>query len=279
MDLLTDDLVALRGALHAPRVPLGAARDGARSAGPGRARRSQAALRRQATAARRLPTPHVPPRAKRVIHLYQAGGPSHLELFDYKPKLGTMDGEGHAGIVSLKGQPIAQLQGRPLRCFGPQHSFQQRGPVGTGDLDAAAAPHRLHRGRDLHRAVHADRADQPRSRPHVHEHGHADLGRPSAGSWIWYGHRRRGRGPARLRGPDFAGPRRADAAHRGAAMAQRLPAQPFPGVHFRSKGDASCTCAIPTASTREQQRDVIDAVTALAKSQPDWVDDPRSRHG
>ena len=40
-----------------------------------------------------LPAPHVPPRAKRVIQLYQAGGPSHLELFDAKPKLAQMDGE------------------------------------------------------------------------------------------------------------------------------------------------------------------------------------------
>jgi hypothetical protein len=36
---------------------------------------------------------HFPPKAKRVIFLYQAGGPSHLETFDYKPKLAEMDGK------------------------------------------------------------------------------------------------------------------------------------------------------------------------------------------
>ena len=37
-----------------------------------------------------LPAPHLPAKAKRVIYLYQAGGPSHLETFDYKPKLAKM---------------------------------------------------------------------------------------------------------------------------------------------------------------------------------------------
>src|SRR5690349_5075436 len=36
---------------------------------------------------------HFPPKAKRVIFLYQAGGPSHLETFDYKPKLAEMNGQ------------------------------------------------------------------------------------------------------------------------------------------------------------------------------------------
>ena len=42
---------------------------------------------------------HHPPKAKRVIFLYQAGGPSHLETFDYKPKLAEMHGKGDAGVV------------------------------------------------------------------------------------------------------------------------------------------------------------------------------------
>src|SRR6266540_3760975 len=64
--------------------------------------------------------PHFPPRVKRVIHLYQAGGPSHLELFDDKPKLAEQHGKPMPESFT-KGQPIAQLQGQQLRCFGPQH--------------------------------------------------------------------------------------------------------------------------------------------------------------
>ena len=65
---------------------------------------------------------HFPPKAKRVIYLYQAGGPSHLETFDDKPKLREMHGQGMPESYT-KGQQIAQLQGKALNCFGPQFGF------------------------------------------------------------------------------------------------------------------------------------------------------------
>src|SRR5215469_3883268 len=69
------------------------------------------------TASRGVVNPlHFPPKAKRVIFLYQAGGPSHLETFDYKPKLAKMNGETMPDSLT-KGQQVAQLQGKPLVCF------------------------------------------------------------------------------------------------------------------------------------------------------------------
>src|SRR5438105_1121122 len=69
---------------------------------------------------------HHPAKAKRVIFLYQAGGPSHLETLDYKPKLAEMHGKGMPESFT-KGQQIAQLQGRQLICYGPQLKFQRFG--------------------------------------------------------------------------------------------------------------------------------------------------------
>ncbi len=66
--------------------------------------------------------PHFPPKAKRVIWLTMAGGPSHLETFDYKPKLAAMHGQPMPESFT-KGKQIAQLQGAKLVCFGPQHKF------------------------------------------------------------------------------------------------------------------------------------------------------------
>src|SRR5437867_12924214 len=71
----------------------------------------------------------LPRRAKRVIYLYMAGGPSHLETLDYKPKLGEMNGQPMPESFT-KGQPIAQLQGAKLNCFAPQHPFQRYGQSG-----------------------------------------------------------------------------------------------------------------------------------------------------
>ena len=60
--------------------------------------------------------PQLPERVKRVIFLCMAGGPSHLETFDYKPELEAMDGQPCGAYTA--GQPIAQLQGKELKCQG-----------------------------------------------------------------------------------------------------------------------------------------------------------------
>src|SRR2546427_8020359 len=72
---------------------------------------------------------HHPAKAKRVIFLYQAGGPSHLETFDYKPKLAEMHGKPMPESLT-KGQQIAQLQNSQLVCFGPQYGFKKFGKSG-----------------------------------------------------------------------------------------------------------------------------------------------------
>src|SRR5690349_17489878 len=59
---------------------------------------------------------HIAPKAKRVIFLCQAGGPSHLETYDYKPKLAEMNGQPMPESYT-KGQPIAQLQNQKLVCL------------------------------------------------------------------------------------------------------------------------------------------------------------------
>ena len=72
---------------------------------------------------------HVVPKAKRVIFLYMAGGPSHLETFDYRPQLAKLHGQPMPESFT-KGQPIAQLQGKKLTCMAPQHPFRKCGDSG-----------------------------------------------------------------------------------------------------------------------------------------------------
>jgi hypothetical protein len=72
---------------------------------------------------------HHAAKAKRVIFLYQAGGPSHLETFDYKPELAKMHGKPMPESFT-KGQQIAQLQNQKLTCFGPQFKFKRFGQSG-----------------------------------------------------------------------------------------------------------------------------------------------------
>ena len=70
--------------------------------------------------------PPLPVKAKRVIFLCMAGGPSHLETFDNKPELAKLHGKSMPESFT-KGQQIAQLQGKELKAFGPQHKFKRWG--------------------------------------------------------------------------------------------------------------------------------------------------------
>ena len=76
--------------------------------------------------------PHFAPRAKRVIYLFMAGGPSHIDLFDYKPVLRKIDGQplpdGVRGEQRLT--TMTSRQGKFL-CVAPKFSFERRGERGT----------------------------------------------------------------------------------------------------------------------------------------------------
>jgi hypothetical protein len=219
-----------------------------------------------------LPSLHFPPRAKRVIHLYQAGGPSHLELFDYKPKLAQMHDQPMPESFT-KGQPIAQLQGQKLRCFGPQHPFQRWGR--SGQEISTLLPHVGSIADEICivRSLQTEQINHDPAHTFMNT-GTQISGRPSAGSWIWYG--------IGAEAEDLPGFVVLTSQGRGGQMqpiAARqwhsglLPSR-FQGVHFRSKGDAVLYLRDPAGVTRDQQRDVIDAVAALTRTQPDWVDDP-----
>src|SRR5881296_2034742 len=216
---------------------------------------------------------HFPARAKRVIHLYQAGGPSHLELFDYKPKLAEMHGQAMPESFT-KGQPIAQLQGQQqIRCFGPQHSFERRGRSGQEISVLLPEIGSIADEICIVRSMQTEQINHDPAHTFMNT-GTQISGRPSAGSWIWYG--------IGVEAADLPGYVVLMSHGRGGQMqpiAARqwhsgfLPSR-FQGVQFRSKGDAVLYLRDPDGTSRDQQRDVIDAVAALTRSQPDWVDDP-----
>ncbi len=73
--------------------------------------------------------PRIPAKAKQIIFLHMAGGPSHLELFDYKPELVKRDGQ-LCPDEYFKGQRFAFIKGRP-KLLGTPFSFAQYGKGGT----------------------------------------------------------------------------------------------------------------------------------------------------
>src|SRR5438067_13748289 len=76
--------------------------------------------------------PHFPPRARSVIYLFMAGGPSQLELFDYKPKLQELDGQP-APESLLKGKRFAFMDTftkAPPKLLGTRREFKRYGDGG-----------------------------------------------------------------------------------------------------------------------------------------------------
>ena len=67
---------------------------------------------------------HFPMKARRVIHLCMAGGPSHLESFDFKPKLKELHGQPFPDSFT-QGQQLAQLQNTKLIARGPFCEFRK----------------------------------------------------------------------------------------------------------------------------------------------------------
>jgi hypothetical protein len=181
---------------------------------------------------------HFAPKAKRVIHLCMAGGPSHLETFDYKPKLAELSGQAMPESFT-KGQPIAQLQGQALKCFGPQHTFQKYGKSGQELCSLFPNIGGVADDICIIRSMKTEQINHDPAHTFMNT-GTSISGRPSMGAWVTYG-----LGSECENLPGFVVMTSAGKGGQMQPIASRqwhsgfLPSR-FQGVYFRSQGDAVC---------------------------------------
>jgi hypothetical protein len=215
---------------------------------------------------------HFTPKVKRIIWLYMAGGPSHLETLDYKPKLAEMNGKPMPESFT-KGQPIAQLQGAKLTCMAPQHPFKKCRQ--SGQEISTILPH-LGKMADeicIIRSLRTEAINHDPAHTFMNT-GTTISGRPSMGSWLWYG-----LGSECDNLPGFVVLTSLGGHGQAQPIATRqwhsgfLPSN-FQGVEFRSKGDPVLYVNSPGGVTAKQQRDVVDAAQALNQLYHDDTDDP-----
>jgi hypothetical protein len=215
---------------------------------------------------------HHPAKTKRVIFLYQAGGPSHLETLDFKPKLAEMHDKPMPESMT-KGQQIAQLQGRPLVCFGPQHKFEKFGK--SGQEICGLFPHMGSVADDLCiiKSMWTEQINHDPAHTLMNT-GSIITGRPSMGSWILYG-----LGAETENLPGFVVLTSAGKGGQMQPIAARqwsagiLPSR-FQGVKFNSIGDPVLHIQNPAGVSMEDQRDSIAAVNALNQVQYKALRDP-----
>src|ERR1700679_1742702 len=201
---------------------------------------------------------HFPAKAKRIIYLYQAGGPSHLETFDYKPKLAAMDGQGMPESFT-KGQQIAQLQGKELKCFGPQYGFKTFGK--SQQQICELFPHIGSVADDvcIIRSMQGEQINHDPAHTLMNT-GSIIAGRPSMGSWILYGLGSEAEdlpGFVVLMSSGRGGQNQPIAARQWSAGL--LPSK-FQGVKFNSAGDPVVYIHNPAGGSGKLQHDSIEAI-------------------
>jgi hypothetical protein len=225
-----------------------------------------------ATAGRGVVWPlHHPPKAKSVIFLCLAGGPSHIETFDHKPVLAKLNGQPMPESVTA-GQPIAQLQGKELRVLGPLRPFKRYGECGAEVSDYFPLLGGLADKLAIVRSMVTEQINHDPAHTFMNC-GTALSGRPSMGAWVTYGlgseaddlpgfvvmTSKLGRSPQPIAARQW---------HSGF-----LPGQ-FQGVEFATSGDPVHYVASPPGVSPAHQRDLIDTVAALENHRLSRVADP-----
>ena len=214
----------------------------------------------------------LPQKAKRVIWLTMAGGPSQLETFDPKPKLAEMNGQPMPESFT-KGQQLAQLQGRPLTCFGPQHSFEK---YGESQIEICSLFPHLGSVIDdvcLIRSMTTEAINHDPAHMFMNT-GSQIAGRPSMGAWVTYG---LGNEAENL--PGFVVLTSLGRGGQNQPIAARqwssgfLPSR-FQGVQLRSKGDPVLYLGTPAGISRDQQGLDVDAIGQLNRMQEGLTHDP-----
>ncbi len=126
------------------------------------------------------PLPHFPARAKRVIFLFMWGGPSHVDLFDPKPRLNSEDGKPLAGSsVGSDRKNLGTLLGSPFE-------FKQHGDSGIWISELFPNLARHADKMCVIRSMHTEGNAHGEALLRLHT-GQASLVRPSVGAWVSYG--------------------------------------------------------------------------------------------
>ncbi|MDF1861226.1 MAG: DUF1501 domain-containing protein [Verrucomicrobiales bacterium] len=215
--------------------------------------------------------PHFAAKAKRVIFLCMAGGPSHLETFDYKPKLDELDGKPMPESFT-KGQPIAQLQGKELKVQGHLTKFNRCGESGQLISDFLPWTSRLADDICIVKSMVTDQINHDPAHTYMNT-GTAISGRPSMGSWINYG---LGSETADL--PGFVvmtsvGGRNPQPIASRQWSAGFLPSR-YQGVEFNSSGDPVHYVRNPGGVSADQQSALVDTISQLDRKRNAAVQNP-----
>jgi hypothetical protein len=219
-------------------------------------------MQREASAASDPLAPHQPhyaAKAKRVIYMFQAGAPSHLELFDYKPELVKRSGQLPPAEL-LKNYRAAFIKPNSA-LLGPKFKFAKRGQCGM-EL-SEVIPHIGSVADDicLIRSMQTDAVNHAPAQILMNT-GNQNFGRPSFGAWTLYGLGSEGEDLPGYVVLTSARGTSGGASNYGAGFLPNM----YGGVPFRSTGDPLLYLSNPKGYDVETQRASLDALHELNQS-------------
>ena len=203
--------------------------------------------------------PHFPAKAKNVIFLFMAGGPSQLEMFEHKPELTKLSGKPIPKSF-IEGKRFAFMNSsHRINLLGSKQNFKQYGDGGTWVSDLLPWTAKIVDDICLVKTCKTELFNHAPAKLFMNT-GSGQFGRPSMGSWVTYG-----LGSVCDNLPGFvvlqSGPRgpRGGSVLWGSGM---LPST-FQGVPLRSQGDPILNLSTPSSISNQQQRQLVEAVKQL----------------
>jgi hypothetical protein len=214
---------------------------------------------------------HVPPKARRVIYLFMAGGPSQMETFDYKPVLAQRNGEQLPDSVR-QGQRLTGMSGNQssLPLAGSQFGFRQHGAGGTWVSDLLPETAKIVDHLCVVRSMFTEAINHDPAITFF-QSGSQIAGRPSLGAWVHYG-----LGSDHQDLPAFVvliTPGKVDQPLYSRLWGSGFLPSQHQGVQFRSGKDAVLYLANPDGVSRESRRILLDRLKDLHAHAAEALDD------
>ena len=216
--------------------------------------------------------PHFAPKAKRVIWLFQSGGPSQIETFDPKPNLAKLRGQDLPESIR-KGQRLTTMTSgqSSFPLVESAFDFRQHGESGTWISDLFPHTAKIADEISVVRSMHTDAINHDPAVTFL-QTGAQIAGRPSVGAWLSYG----------------LGSESSDLPSFVVMITQGTGGQPlydrlwgsgflptrYQGVKFRSVGDPVLYLSDPAGISRDQRRTFLDALAKLNRKQYEEYGDP-----
>ncbi|MEO1993114.1 MAG: DUF1501 domain-containing protein [Pirellulales bacterium] len=221
--------------------------------------------------------PNFPAKAKRIIYLFMAGGPSHIDTFDYKPAMRTFHGEELPESVR-QGQRLTGMTSgqKSFPCVAPMFNFEKFGQHGTW-VNKDLLPHTAGIVDEITiiKSMHTEAVNHDPAITYINT-GVQQQGKPALGAWLSYG----------LGSENDNMPAYIVMISRGRGQLQALydrlwgsgflPAR-HQGVKLRSNGEPVLYLNNPPGIPRDTRRDMLDGLNRLNEMTYDKFADPETQ--